>query len=60
MRVQTMPHFSDFALLRLCNPVCFYAAKTQEQMVAARKFHGSPKFYDLMQQDGGSFTVDEE
>ena len=53
-----MHRFSDFQLLRLTNPVCFYAAETQAQMVAARAFHGSDAFYDHMAKGGGSFKVE--
>jgi len=58
MKLQSMHRFSDFQLLRLTIPVCFYAAETQAQMVAARAFHGSDAFYDHMAKGGGSFKVE--
>jgi hypothetical protein len=60
MHVQTLPHFSEFQLLRLTNPVQYYRADTQQQMRDAQKFHGSDAYYDLMENGGGFFTVDEE
>jgi len=60
MRVQTLPHFSEFQLLRLTNPVQYYRADTQQQMLDAQKFHGTNAYYDLMENGGGFFTVDEE
>ena len=60
MRVQTLPHFSEFQLLRLTNPVQYYRADTQQQMLDAQKFHGADANYDLMENGGGFFTVDEE
>ena len=60
MHVQTLPHFSEFQLLRLTNPVQYYRADTQQQMLDARKFHGTDAYYDLMENGGGFFTVDEE
>jgi len=59
MTTQQMPHFSEFQLLRLTNPVQYYNATTQQQMVDARKFHGTKAYYDLMANGGGHFTVDE-
>ena len=58
MHTQTLPHFSEFQLLRLTNPTCFYAAETQEQMKAARAFHGTKAFYDHMAKGGGSFEIE--
>jgi len=60
MRVQTLPHFSEFQLLRLTNPVQYYRADTQQQMLDAQKFHGADAYYDLMENGGGFFTVDAE
>jgi|TARA_R110002050_G_scaffold226791_1_gene362486 hypothetical protein len=60
MHVQTLPHFSEFQLLRLTNPVQYYRADTQQAMRDAQKFHGTDAYYDLMENGGGFFTVDEE
>ena len=60
MHEQTLPYFSDFQLLRLTNPVQYYRADTQQQMLDAQKFHGTDAYYDLMENGGGFFTVDEE
>ncbi|MDA9271290.1 hypothetical protein N9P54_00165 [Planktomarina sp.] len=60
MHVQTLPHFSDFQLLRLTNPVQYYRADTQQQMLDAQRFHGSDEYYKLMENGGGFFTIDEE
>ena len=60
MHVQTLPHFSEFQLLRLTNPVQYYRADTQKQMRDAQKFHGTDAYNDLMENGGGFFTVDEE
>ena len=60
MHVQTLPHFSDFQLLRLTNPVQYYRADTQQQMLDAQRFHGSDAYYKLMENGGVFFTIDEE
>ena len=60
MHVQTLPHFSEFQLLRLTNPVQYYRADTQQAMRDAQKFHGTDAYYDLMENGGGFCTVDEE
>jgi|TARA_B110000444_G_C18733368_1_gene544377 hypothetical protein len=57
MHVQTLPHFSEFQLLRLTNPVQYYRADTQQQMLDAQKFHGTDAYYDLMENGGGFFEV---
>ena len=36
MHEQTLPYFSDFQLLRLTNPVQYYRADTQQQMLVCR------------------------
>ena len=58
MHQQTLPHFSEFQLLRLTNPTQYYRADTQRQMLDARKFHGTEAYYDLMANGGGAFEVD--
>ena len=60
MHVQTLPHFSDFQLLRLTNPVQYYRADTQQQMLDAQRSHGTDAYYDLIANVGGFFRVDEE
>jgi hypothetical protein len=40
--------------------VQYYRADTQQQMLDAQKFHGTDAYYDLMENGGGFFTVDEE
>ena len=60
MDVQTLPQFSDFQKLRLTNPVQYYRADTQQQMLDAQRFHGSDAYYKLMENGGGFFTIDEE
>ena len=57
MSVQTLPHFSEFQLLRLTNPVQYYRADTQQQMRDAQKFHGTDAYYDLMEHGRGFFEV---
>jgi len=57
MHVQTLPHFSEFQLLRLTNPAQYYRADTQQQMLDAQKFHGTDAYYDLIKKGGGFFEV---
>ena len=57
MHVQTLPHFSEFQLLRLTNPAQYYRADTQQQMLDAQKFHGTDPYYDLIKNGGGFFEV---
>ena len=57
MHVQTLPHFSEFQLLRLTNPVQYYRADTQQQMLDAQKFHGTDVYYDLMENGLGFSEV---
>ena len=57
MQVQTLPHFSEFQLLRLTNPAQYYRADTQQQMLDAQKFHGTDAYYDLIKNGGGFFEV---
>jgi len=40
--------------------VQYYRADTQQQMLDAQKFHGADAYYDLMENGGGFFTVNEE
>ena len=58
MRIQRQPFFHEFQIMRKVNPVCYYAAETQQQIKDAHDFHGTEAYFKLIEHGGGSFTVD--